>query len=162
MTIVMMNQQQEITLLQRPERPTSVTVLCVLNAIVGCVEILSGGLTFVWNLGFGESVLYGLFPLSLGLGMLILGIEAARARNWARVGLILCSLVFGIVYSFSSIIQPAINLTISGVWGTTVRSLNCGRIIVGLAWIGVHLSYLTRRDIKQFYVPLEIGAKYVN
>ncbi len=157
-----MSQQQEPLLLQRPERPTSVTVLCVMNAIVGCIETFSGGLTFVWNLGFGESVLYSLFPLLLGLGMLILGIEAARARNWARVGLILCSLVFGVIYSFSSIIQPAINLTISGVWGTTVRSLNCGRIIVGLTWAAAHFNYLTRRDIKQFYVPLEIGAKYVN
>ncbi len=151
--------EQKVSSIPRPDRPTSVTVICVLNAIVGSVEILSGGLTFVWNLGFGEPVLYGLFQLLLGLGMLILGIEAARARNWARVGLILCSLVFGIVYSFSSIIQPAINLTISGVWGTTVRSLNCGRIIVGLVWMSMHLSYLTRQDVKRFYEPLEIDTK---
>jgi hypothetical protein len=157
-----MNQQQEVLLLQRPECPASVTILCLLNGIVGSVEILFGGLALVLGPASGEQALDGLLTLLLGLCMLIFGIEAARARNWARIALILCSLAFGIGYLFSSIMQPAINLSIYGVWGTTVRSLNCGRIIVGLAWIGMHLNYLTRRDIKQFYVPLEIGAKYVN
>ncbi len=153
-----MSQQQEPLLLQRPERPASVTVLCVLNMIIGLAEALFGGLWLV----FGQEILDALLTLLLGLCMLILGIQTARARNWARIALILCSIAFGVYYMFSNVMQPAINLSIGGVWGTTVRSLNCGRIIIGLVWIGLHWNYLTRRDIKQFYVPLEIGAKYVN
>jgi hypothetical protein len=84
----------------------------------------------------------------VGLCMLVFGIQAERARNWARIALILCSLAFGIGFMFSDIMQPAFNLSIYGVWGTTVRSLNCWRIIVGLTGAGVHLNYLTRRDIK--------------
>src|SRR2546425_2960709 len=134
-------------MIRRPSRPVGITILAVLEILIGIVGLLAslaivgffaavsplllssaiGSWVTAWGLIIGGVVLFfSIIWLATGVGFL-------HGRGWSRT----LGLIFGILSMFGAIGALAIGLITGGV--------------VGIVFWGLMLYYLTRTHVKSFF-----------